>query len=94
MTEKITKKGKSKAITKIEKIKTSGVTEYLHYLECEHIETRLKKLVSPKMVCTQCKNVVLPQPSTIEEVTIVEEIVVEEYEDVSTNSTKFSFTAN
>lgn len=73
-------------IIKIEKVKNNGVTEYLHYLECAHVETRLKKLVSPKMVCTQCKNAALVQP------TIVEEPVVEEYEDVSTDSTTFSFT--
>ena len=73
-------------IIKIEKVKNNGVTEYLHYLECAHVETRLKKLVSPKMVCTQCKNAALVQP------TIVEEPVEEEYEDVSTDSTTFSFT--
>lgn len=75
-----------KKITKIEKVKNNGVTEYLHYLECEHVETRLKKLVSPKMVCTQCKNAALVQ------LIIAEEPVVEEYEDVSTESTTFSFT--
>lgn len=73
-------------IIKIEKVKNNSVTEYLHYLECAHVETRLKKLVSSKMVCTQCKNAALVQP------TIVEEPVVEEYEDVSTDSTIFSFT--
>ena len=78
-----TQNSKTRAIKKVQAVTKKGTTTYSHILECGHTEVRLKKLLGFKMVCTQCVNVEIVEPV---------EPVVEELEDVSTNSIKFSFT--